>query len=61
MKGRGGLVQAMADRMGSEYMRSKKTMEVNPDNPIVAALNQRVLNNSPGVDVCAPLSPSSFI
>lgn len=50
------MVQAMANQMGSEYMRSKKTMEINPDNPIVAALNQRVLNNTAGVDVCAPPS-----
>ena len=33
--------QAMGDNRAMEYMRSKRTLEVNPDHPVIASLKAR--------------------
>ncbi len=37
-----GQAQTLGDARAAEYMKGKKTLEVNPDHPIIAALQARV-------------------
>ena len=35
------MLQAMGDNRAMEYMRGKRTLEVNPDHPVIASLKAR--------------------
>jgi hypothetical protein len=50
--------QALGDQRAMEYMRGRKTLEINPDHPVISALAQRLADSDPGVQVGAPPYPS---
>jgi hypothetical protein len=52
--------QALGDQRAMEYMRGRKTLEINPDHPVIAALAQRLADSDPGVQVGAQSYPRAF-
>ena len=46
------LVQTLGDSRAADYMKGRKTLEINPEHPIVQALKQKVDSDSSGAQVC---------
>lgn len=44
-------MQTLGDSRAAEYMKGKKTLEINPEHPIVQALKQKVDNDASGAKV----------
>lgn len=49
-------VQTLGDTRASEYMKGRKTLEINPDHPIITALQDKVSADAEGAKV-RPLTP----
>ena len=45
------LLQTLADSRAADYMKGRKTLEINPEHPIVQALKQKVDSDSSGAQV----------
>lgn len=52
----GCCAQTLGDTRASEYMKGRKTLEINPDHPIIAALQDKVSADAEGAKV-RPLPP----
>ena len=44
-------MQTLGDSRAAEYMKGKKTLEINPEHPIVQALKQKVDSDASGAKV----------
>ena len=56
-------LQTLGDSRSAEYMKGRKTLEINPEHPIVQALKDKVESDVSGAMVsmpplCLPLVPS---
>ncbi len=49
-------MQTLGDSRAAEYMKGKKTLEINPEHPIVQALKQKVDSDASGAKVRNPTS-----
>ena len=47
-------MQTLGDSRAAEYMKGKKTLEINPEHPIVQALKQKVDSDASGAKVGYP-------
>ena len=45
-------LQTLGDSRAADYMKGRKTLEINPEHPIVQALKQKVDSDSSGAQVC---------
>jgi heat shock protein beta len=53
--------QTLGDSRAAEYMKGRKTLEINPDHPIVAALKDKVETDAAGAQVwCTGSAAASF-
>ena len=46
------VLQTLGDSRAADYMKGRKTLEINPEHPIVQALKQKVDSDSSGARVC---------
>ena len=44
-------MQTLGDSRAAEYMKGRKTLEINPEHPIVQALKQKVDSDASGAKV----------
>ena len=44
-------VQTLGDSRAAEYMKGRKTLEINPDHPIIQALKDKVDSDAAGAKV----------
>ena len=47
----GCCAQTLGDTRASEYMKGRKTLEINPDHPIITALQDKVSADADGAKV----------
>ncbi len=48
------MMQTMGDSKSMEYMRSKRTLEINPDHPIIQGLNGKFASGGADAKVFSP-------
>ncbi len=44
-------MQTLGDSRAAEYMKGRKTLEINPDHPIIRALSDKVNSDAAGAKV----------
>ena len=45
------ILQTLGDSRAADYMKGRKTLEINPEHPVVQALKEKVDSDSSGAQV----------
>lgn len=47
-------MQMLSDNRSAEYMRGRRSLEINPDHPIIQSLSSNLQSNTEEAEVCTP-------